>query len=141
MSDRTFRQVTDSLPISETHVNNLWNLVEVLQARVSSLEAEHRVSLQPRNNPSDGLYYCRAVNCGRTFGTQTNLNEHIGSATGPGHRAMQATINRINCQVCDRHLKQPQALTPRETRLRSNSVGTHSTNRLEQRLPQLNSGE
>ncbi|CAO1599961.1 hypothetical protein XANCAGTX0491_003667 [Xanthoria calcicola] len=113
----------DVVPSMEQQVGSLWNLVEVLQARVISLEAERRVFFHPTPIPTDGFHHCRAANCNKSFETQASLDYHLRSATGPGHQALLALIDETEGQICDRKFNETQASASHKSRLHSHPYG------------------
>ena len=119
----------------EQQIGSLWNLVEVLQARVISLEAERRVFFRPTPIPNDGFHHCRAANCNKSFETQAGLDAHLRSATGSGHQALLALINQRDCQGCDRKVNKTQASASHESRLHNHLCGKKPANRHERHAP------
>lgn len=115
--------MTDVVPSMEQQVGSLWNLVEVLQARVISLEAERRVFFHPSPIPTDGFHHCRAANCNKSFETQARLDDHLRSAKGPGHQALIALLNETDCQIGDRKSNKTQASASHESCLFSHPFG------------------
>ncbi|CAL8576278.1 hypothetical protein XPA_002167 [Xanthoria parietina] len=114
--------MTDVVPSMEQQVGSLWNLVEVLQARVISLEAERRVFFHPSPIPTDGFHHCRAANCNKSFETQARLDDHLRSAKGPGHQALIALLNETDCQIGDRKSNKTQASASHESCLFSHPL-------------------
>ncbi|KAI4224367.1 MAG: hypothetical protein L6R36_004704 [Xanthoria steineri] len=115
--------MTDVVSSMEQQVCSLWNLVEVLQARVISLEAERGVFFHPTPIPNDGFHHCRAANCNKSFETQASLDAHLRSATGPGHQALLALITQTDCQSRDRKVNKTQASASHESCLHSHLCG------------------
>lgn len=131
ISEQTPRQMTDVVSSMEQQVCSLWNLVEVLQARVISLEAERGVFFHPTPIPNDGFHHCRAANCNKSFETQASLDAHLRSATGPGHQALLALITQTDCQSRDRKVNKTQASASHESCLHSHLCGKKPANRHE----------
>lgn len=131
----------DVVPSMEQQVGSLWNLVEVLQARVISLEAERRVFFHPTPIPTDGFHHCRAANCNKSFETQASLDYHLRSATGPGHQALLALIDETEGQICDRKFNETQASASHKSRLHSHPYGKKPANRHGRHAPYFSSTE
>ena len=127
--------MTDVVLSMEQQVGSLWNLVEVRQERVISLEAERRVFFHANPKPTDGFHHCRAPNCNKSFETQASLDDHLRSAKGPGHQALVALLNETDCQICDRKSNKTQASASHETCLHNHSYGKNPANRHERHAP------
>ncbi|KAL8989637.1 MAG: hypothetical protein Q9169_008317 [Polycauliona sp. 2 TL-2023] len=141
MSFPAFPQIMGSAPTPEQQINNLQNFVERLQAQVSNLEAERNTLRDSTSDTSNGLYSCGAVNRDENTRTEPNPFEHPRSGIGPGHRAMQATINQTVCQICDARINTFRGSESHETRLYSESFGRKSAKGLERPASQFSTSQ
>ncbi|KAL8806808.1 MAG: hypothetical protein Q9182_001068 [Xanthomendoza sp. 2 TL-2023] len=110
--------ISDIISSLAQQVHKSSQIIEALRARVSALESDRGIfydtNYDTTSPASKGRFLCRAINCSRSFKTQQFLSGHIRSAPGPGHRAAQAIIDQIKCQICDHESKAPQALASHE---------------------------
>ena len=132
-------QDIDGLPSLKQQNSRLWRYLEVLQARVSSLEAERGIFFDATAISSNGLYHCSALNCNMIFPNHKKLYKHLRSAIGPGHRALRAIINQTDCHACNREFNKPQALAIHEAS--GHSCEKEGGNRLEKHAPFFGSRE